>query len=53
LSSVPIEGNTADATCEQRRMHDLAGDMYLGQSALSRTVARLERAVLAEHLTTA
>jgi DNA-binding MarR family transcriptional regulator len=33
-----------DATCEQRRMHDLAGDMYLSQSALSRTVARLERA---------
>jgi DNA-binding MarR family transcriptional regulator len=32
-----------DATCEQRRMHDLAGDMYLSQSALSRTVARLER----------
>ena len=35
-----------DATCEQRRMHDLAGDMYLSQSALSRTVARLERAGL-------
>jgi DNA-binding MarR family transcriptional regulator len=27
-------------------MHDLAGDMYLSQSALSRTVARLERAGL-------
>jgi DNA-binding MarR family transcriptional regulator len=37
-----------DATCEQRRMHDLAGDMYLSQSALSRTVARLERAGLVE-----
>jgi DNA-binding MarR family transcriptional regulator len=35
-----------DATCEERRMHDLAGDMYLSQSALSRTVARLERAGL-------
>jgi DNA-binding MarR family transcriptional regulator len=35
-----------DATCEQRRMHDLAGDMYLSQSALSRTVARLERSGL-------
>ncbi|HEY0539400.1 MAG TPA: MarR family transcriptional regulator [Actinoallomurus sp.] len=35
-----------DATGEQRRMHDLAGDMYLSQSALSRTVARLERAGL-------
>jgi DNA-binding MarR family transcriptional regulator len=32
-----------DATCEKRRMHELAGDMYLSQSALSRTVARLER----------
>ena len=32
-----------DATCEERRMHELAGDMYLSQSALSRTVARLER----------
>lgn len=35
-----------DATCEKQRMHDLAGDMYLSQSALSRTVARLERAGL-------
>lgn len=35
-----------EATCVQRRMHDLAGDMYLSQSALSRTVARLERAGL-------
>jgi DNA-binding MarR family transcriptional regulator len=35
-----------DATCDQRRMHDLADDMYLSQSALSRTVARLERAGL-------
>src|SRR3954464_10276397 len=32
-----------DATCEQRRMTDLAGEMYLSQNALSRTVARLER----------
>ncbi len=37
-----------DASCERRRMHDLAGDMYLSQSALSRTVARLERAGLVE-----
>jgi len=29
--------------CEQRRMQDLAADMYLSQSALSRTVARLEK----------
>lgn len=35
-----------DATCEKRRMNDLSGDMYLSQSALSRTVARLERAGL-------
>ena len=31
------------AECEQRRMQDLATDMYLSQSALSRTVARLEK----------
>jgi DNA-binding MarR family transcriptional regulator len=37
-----------DASCEERRMHDLAGDMYLSQSALSRTVARLEKAGLVE-----
>jgi DNA-binding MarR family transcriptional regulator len=29
--------------CEKRRMQDLAAGMYLSQSALSRTVARLER----------
>ncbi|MFC6879690.1 MULTISPECIES: MarR family winged helix-turn-helix transcriptional regulator [Actinomadura] len=29
--------------CEQRRMQELAADMYLSQSALSRTVARLEK----------
>jgi DNA-binding MarR family transcriptional regulator len=29
--------------CEQRRMQDLAADMYLSQSALSRAVARLEK----------
>lgn len=37
-----------DATCEKLRMTELAGDMYLSQSALSRTVARLERAGLVE-----
>jgi DNA-binding MarR family transcriptional regulator len=31
------------ATCEKRRMQDLAAAMYLSQSALSRTVARLEK----------
>jgi DNA-binding MarR family transcriptional regulator len=35
-----------EATCDHPRMHDLAADMYLSQSALSRTVARLERAGL-------
>jgi DNA-binding MarR family transcriptional regulator len=29
--------------CDKRRMLDLAADMYLSQSALSRTVARLEK----------
>ena len=33
--------------CEKRRMQDLAADMYLSQSALSRTVARLEKGGLA------
>jgi DNA-binding MarR family transcriptional regulator len=31
------------ADCDKRRMQDLATDMYLSQSALSRTVARLEK----------
>ena len=34
------------ASCEKRRMQDLAADMYLSQSALSRTVARLEKSGL-------
>src|SRR5262249_30262909 len=34
--------------CEKRRMQDLEADMYLGQSALSRTVARLEKSGLVE-----
>ncbi|GAB2601895.1 MarR family transcriptional regulator [Paractinoplanes abujensis] len=29
--------------CDKRRMQDLASEMYLSQSALSRTVARLEK----------
>lgn len=36
------------ADCEKRRMQDLAADMYLSQSALSRTVARLEKGGLVE-----
>jgi DNA-binding MarR family transcriptional regulator len=35
------------ARCDERRMQDLAADMYLSQSALSRTVARLEKSGLA------
>lgn len=34
--------------CEKRRMQDLAADMYLSQSALSRVVARLEKSGLVE-----
>lgn len=36
------------AECDKRRMQDLEADMYLSQSALSRTVARLEKSGLAE-----
>lgn len=36
------------AECDKRRMQDLAADMYLSQSALSRTVARLEKGGLVE-----
>ncbi|MFG2059145.1 MarR family winged helix-turn-helix transcriptional regulator [Micromonospora sp. NPDC048930] len=32
--------------CDKRRMQDLDADMYLSQSALSRTVARLEKSGL-------
>ena len=32
--------------CDKRRMQDLAAAMYLSQSALSRTVARLEKSGL-------
>src|SRR4051812_16171684 len=34
--------------CDKRRMQDLAAAMYLSQSALSRTVARLEKGGLVE-----
>ncbi len=37
-----------DRGCEHIRMADLAGDIYLSQSALSRTVARLEREQLVQ-----
>ncbi|TDC01395.1 MarR family winged helix-turn-helix transcriptional regulator [Actinomadura bangladeshensis] len=32
-----------DLRCEKRRMQEIAAAMYLSQSALSRTVARLEK----------
>lgn len=32
-----------DLHCEKRRMQEIAASMYLSQSALSRTVARLEK----------
>ncbi|MDV7241343.1 MarR family transcriptional regulator [Rhodococcus oxybenzonivorans] len=35
-----------DATCDRPRMQDLAAEMYLSASALSRSVARLEKAGL-------
>ncbi len=37
-----------EADCDDCRMQDLLADMYLSQSALSRTVARLEKHGLAE-----
>jgi DNA-binding MarR family transcriptional regulator len=37
-----------DAGCEKCRMQDLLSHMYLSQSALSRTVARLEKHGLVE-----
>ncbi len=43
LSEFETLDRLADADCEQYRMVDLARDMYLSQSALSRAVARLER----------
>jgi DNA-binding MarR family transcriptional regulator len=33
----------AESSSDHRRMQDLAGEMYLSQSALSRTVGRLEK----------
>jgi DNA-binding MarR family transcriptional regulator len=36
-----------EADCDKCRMQDLLADMYLSQSALSRTVARLEKHGLA------
>ncbi|MBB5913627.1 DNA-binding MarR family transcriptional regulator [Nocardia transvalensis] len=43
LSEFETLDRLVDAHCETYRMSDLAGDIYLSQSALSRAVARLER----------
>jgi DNA-binding MarR family transcriptional regulator len=48
MSEFEVLDRLVDASCEKSRMHDLAGAMYLSQSALSRTVARLERDGLVE-----
>ncbi|MFI1914760.1 MarR family transcriptional regulator [Nocardia sp. NPDC020380] len=43
LSEFETLDRLVDAQCESYRMSDLAQDIYLSQSALSRAVARLER----------
>ena len=43
LSEFETLDRLVDANCGKYRMNDLAGDMHLSQSALSRAVARLER----------
>ncbi|MQY22416.1 MarR family winged helix-turn-helix transcriptional regulator [Nocardia macrotermitis] len=43
LSEFETLDRLIDADCETYRMSDLAADIYLSQSALSRAVARLER----------
>ena len=46
LSEFEILDRLVDANCGKYRMADLAADIYLSQSALSRAVARLEQAGL-------
>ncbi|MEV6337224.1 MarR family transcriptional regulator [Nocardia vinacea] len=43
LSEFETLDRLVDAACGDYRMSDLANDIYLSQSALSRAVARLER----------
>jgi DNA-binding MarR family transcriptional regulator len=43
LSEFEILDRLVDANCGKYRMSDLAQDIYLSQSALSRAVARLEQ----------
>ncbi|MFF5231508.1 MarR family winged helix-turn-helix transcriptional regulator [Dactylosporangium sp. NPDC000521] len=46
MSEFEILDRLVAQQCEKRRMQDLAADMYLSQSALSRAVARLEKSGL-------
>ncbi len=48
LSDFETLDRLTNGDCDKRRMQDLAAAMYLSQSALSRTVARLEKNGLAE-----
>ncbi|WP_098701829.1 MarR family winged helix-turn-helix transcriptional regulator, partial [Nocardia farcinica] len=48
LSEFETLDRLVDAACGKYRMSDLAGDIHLSQSALSRAVARLERDGLVE-----
>jgi DNA-binding MarR family transcriptional regulator len=48
LSDFETLDRLTSADCDKRRMQELAADMYLSQSALSRTVARLEKSGLVE-----
>ena len=43
LSEFEVLDRLVDANCGSYRMHDLAQDIHLSQSALSRAVARLEK----------
>jgi DNA-binding MarR family transcriptional regulator len=43
LSDFETLDRLTSADCDKRRMQELAAAMYLSQSALSRTVARLEK----------
>ena len=46
MSEFEILDRLVAQQCEKRRMQDLAADMYLSQSGLSRAVARLEKSGL-------